>query len=63
MGRAFEWVKNSPKYEMNNQGKGEECMWGALEEHLNYINHVNLENSEPEDMQLDLLLPVKELAR
>lgn len=39
--------------------KGTENMYGAIEEHLNYIHHVLLENTEPEGTQLDLLIPVK----
>lgn len=30
------------------------------EEHLNYISHVELANTEPEEFQLDLLVPVRE---
>ncbi len=59
-GWLSEWVKKHPKYEGNSAGKGHECMWGLLEEHLNYIHHVNLENTEPEGLQLDLLHPIKE---
>ena len=40
--------------------KDQEHMCGMLEEHLNYVNHVELENTEPEDFQLDLLLPLRE---
>lgn len=59
-GWLSDWVKNHPKYEGNCGNKGYECMWGCLEEHLNYVNHVNLPNSEPEGMQLDLLHPIME---
>lgn len=58
-GRLSDWVSAHPEYEANSGTKGSECMWGLLEEHLNYINHVELEDSEPEDMQLDLLYPIK----
>lgn len=57
-----EWVANNPKYEANYGGKGYECMYGCLEESLNYVNRVHLENPESDDFQLDLLLPVKERA-
>ncbi|HIS69730.1 MAG TPA: effector binding domain-containing protein [Candidatus Gallacutalibacter stercoravium] len=60
-GLLCEWVQNSSKYQSNSGNKGSECMWGLLEEHLNYINHVCLENTEPEDLQLDLLHPIKEI--
>ena len=55
-----EWLAENPVYEMNNEGKGQDCMFGALEEHINYFNHVKLENTEPDDMQLDLLMPIRE---
>lgn len=58
-GRLWEWVQNNAKYQGNSGDKGHECMWGLLEEHLNYIHHVHLENSEPDDLQLDLLHPIK----
>ena len=54
------WLAENPVYEMNNEGKGQDCMFGALEEHINYFNHVKLDNTEPDDMQLDLLMPVRE---
>lgn len=58
----YEWVNNNSKYKGRNIDKGQECMWGCLEEHLNYINHVHLPNTEPEGMQLDLLHPIQERA-
>lgn len=58
-GLLCKWVQSSEKYQGNSGGKGAECMWGLLEEHLNYANHVYLDNSEPEDLQLDLLHPIK----
>jgi DNA-binding transcriptional MerR regulator/DNA gyrase inhibitor GyrI len=54
------WAQNSPDYEPDMLDDGGECMFGLLEEHLNYVNHVRLEDTEPEGMQLDLLLPVRE---
>ncbi len=59
-GWLSEWVQNNPRYEGNSGKKGHECMWGLLEEHLNFINHVTLPETEPEGMQLDLLHPIKE---
>ena len=55
-----EWLANNSTYVMNDEGKREECMFGGLEEHINYFNHVKLENPEPDDMQLDLLMPIRE---
>ena len=59
-GWLSEWVQNNEKCEGNSGTRGYECMWGLLEEHLNYVNHIDLENTEPEGLQLDLLHPVKE---
>lgn len=53
-----EWAEKNEEYEPN--WGDPDCMHGLLEEHLNYINHVKLANSEPAGMQLDLLLPIKE---
>lgn len=55
----LDWANNNPDYIPDMQNDGGECMYGLLEEHLNYINHVQLENTEPAGMQLDLLMPVK----
>ena len=55
----YEWVEKSKEYEFNTKEEDKECSWGCLEEHLNYVNHVNLLNTEPEGLQLDLLIPVK----
>ena len=55
----WEWVQSSEKYQLDCKGKGSECMYGLLEEHLNYVNHAHLENTEPEDLQLDLLCPIR----
>jgi DNA-binding transcriptional MerR regulator len=58
--KLFDWVNASDKYQFTGDMQDQEHMCGLLEEHLNYINHVHLENTEPADMQLDLLMPVKE---
>jgi DNA-binding transcriptional MerR regulator len=56
----FDWVRQSDKYIFAGDLKDQEHMCGLLEEHLNYLSHVRLGNTEPEDMQLDLLMPIKE---
>lgn len=56
----FDWVSKSEKYEFAGDIKDQEHMCGLLDEHLNYVNHVELQNTEPEDLQLDLLMPVRE---
>lgn len=53
------WVSESDQYEYRGDWSGEN-MFGWLEEHLNYINHISVENGEPEGMQLDLLIPIHE---
>lgn len=58
-GRFVEWVQNSTAYEYRGNWDPAN-MFGWFEEHLNYINHATLENTEPEGLQLDLLIPVKE---
>lgn len=58
----MEWVNKSEKYEFAGNMQDQEHMCGLLEEHLNYISHLSVSNTEPEDMQLDLLVPVKEKA-
>ncbi len=56
------WVNANEKYAFAGDMKDQEHMCGLLEEHLNYIGHVQLSETEPEDMQLDLLMPVRERA-
>jgi DNA-binding transcriptional MerR regulator len=63
-GWLSDWVcKDHPKYESNATDDGGECMNGLLEEHLNYFGHMSLPEGETEDVQLDLLFPVKLRAR
>lgn len=57
--RLEKWVRNSQAYDYRGEWK-QENMFGWLEEHLNYVNHVKLKNTEPEGLQLDLLIPIKE---
>lgn len=53
------WVEESEEYEGNGSGMPEN-MFGGLEEHLNYYDHIkNTPEGEPETVQLDLLMPVK----
>lgn len=54
------WVYSSDKYEFAGDMQDQEHMGGLLEEHLNYISHAELEHTEPEDFQLDLLVPIRE---
>ena len=54
-----EWVKKSEEYEYAGSGDPED-MFGCLEEHLNYHDHIlETPDGEPLTTQLDLLIPVK----
>jgi DNA-binding transcriptional MerR regulator len=57
-----EWVRNSDKYEAAPSPEGSEVMFGCLEETLNYVNRVQTD-AGLEDLQLDLMIPVKEKQR
>lgn len=62
--RIVNWVHSHDKYAMDNRGKGNEVMYGLLEEHLNYLPRLLSGKSCPEtvpNMQLDLLVPIKEV--
>lgn len=56
----LKWVQKSEKYEFAGDLQDQEHMCGLLDEHLNYISHVELSDTEPEDLQLDLLMPIRE---
>ena len=57
-----DWANNNGKYESASLDDNGECMYGLLEEHLNYRNNINKfkEDGHYDDIQLDLLYPVKE---
>lgn len=59
----FDWVNRSEKYEFAGDMQDQEHMCGLLDEHLNYVSHINSGNTEPEDLQIDLLMPVKEVLK
>ncbi len=57
------WVRNSSEYEYGGNGDPE-TMFGCLEEHLNYHDHViETESGEPQTAQLDLLIPVRRIRK
>lgn len=56
----FNWVSDHEKYTFAGDLRDQEHMCGLIEEHLNYVSHVTQGNTMPEDMQLDLLMPIKE---
>lgn len=53
------WVRENGRYVYRGDGNPEN-MFGSLEEHLNYITHVQKPGEMPPDMQLDLLIPVRD---
>ena len=53
------WVRNSDEYVYAGSGDPED-MFGSLEEHLNFHDHIlEAGEGEPQTTQLDLLIPVK----
>ncbi len=59
----FEWVSKNERYEFAGDMQDQEHMCGLLDEHLNYVSHIHLDSTEPEDLQIDLLMPVRERSR
>lgn len=54
-----EWVRNSGEYDYCGSGDPDN-MYGSLEEHLNFHDHIQeTPEGEPQTDQLDLLIPVK----
>lgn len=55
----FGWAYESEVWEISGSGTPED-MYGGLEEHLNYYDHIReAAEGDPETEQLDLLLPVR----
>ncbi|NLG25794.1 MAG: MerR family transcriptional regulator [Clostridiales bacterium] len=54
----WDWAQRQTDYAPNFSPEGDEVMHGLLEEHLNYVLHVQTDRPRPGDMQLDLLLPM-----
>ncbi len=60
-GWLWDWAHNNERYLPNILDDGGECMNGLLEEHLNYRNNVsNFKGGVYDNIQLDLLIPIKE---
>lgn len=59
----FNWVNTNEKYEFAGDMQDQVHMCGLLDEHLNYVSHVRLDNTEPEDLQIDLLMPIRERSK
>lgn len=56
----MDWANASEKYGFAGDLADQEHMCGLLEEHINYVGHMQAGNPMPEDLQLDLLLPLRE---
>lgn len=56
----MDWAGANEKYQFAGDMADQEHMCGLLEEHLNYVGHLLAGNTQPEDMQLDLLMPIRE---
>lgn len=54
------WVHENELYEFAGDWSDQEHMCGLMDEHINYYSHIHLKNTEPETMQIDLLMPIKE---
>ena len=58
-----QWADNNEIFILNIVDDGGQCMYGLLEEHLNYRNNVaTFEDGKYDDVQLDLLCPIKRKA-
>ena len=55
----LDWAEKSDRYAFAGDMADQEHMCGLMEEQLNYLTQLRAGNTEPEDMQLDLLMPVK----
>ena len=53
------WVRANDEYEFAGDFADQEHMCGLMEEHLNYTTHIQQGVTEPEGMQLDLLMPIR----
>ncbi len=53
------WAEAQEDYQFAGDWNDQDHMCGLLEENLNYLTHLKEGNSEPEGMQLDLLLPIR----
>lgn len=55
-----DWVTmDNPKYESNTVDDGGQCMYGLLEEGLNFLYNSKLNWPDSDENQLDLLYPIK----
>ena len=53
------WANSNELYDFAGDIQDQEHMCGLMEEHLNYYNHIGLPDLNPNEIQLDLLIPLK----
>ena len=53
------WLESNTKYEWNGV-ENSSYMHGLIDEHINYIHHLNIPDEKVSDLQFDLLVPIKE---
>lgn len=58
-GDLLDWANHNDTYEFAGDLKDQEHMCGLMEEHLNYYHHLDPASFRLEDLQLDLLIPIK----
>lgn len=56
----LEWIMKNDRYEFAGDLQDQEHMCGLMEEHLNFYSHIEQPDVDLEQLQLDLLMPVKE---
>jgi DNA-binding transcriptional MerR regulator len=60
----FEWAMKNGKYEFAGEYTDHDHMFGCLEEHLNLVGHLTgIDTITNGEMQLDLLIPIKERSK
>ena len=59
----LEWIMKNERYEFAGDLQDQEHMCGLMEEHLNFYSHIEQSDVDLEQLQLDLLMPVKEKYR
>ena len=57
--KLIRWADAQEEYRFAGDWNDQDHMCGLLEENPNYLTHLMEGNSEPEGMQLDLLLPLR----
>ena len=59
----LEWIMKNDSYEFAGDLQDQEHMCGLLEEHLNFFHHIGQPDLDIGQLQLDLLMPVREKSK